>query len=51
MTKQEKTEEIEFLKKIIELTYKDGKNTKAQIRNMAKKRIVDICCNSSNDTK
>jgi len=39
----EQMEEIGFLKKIVELTYKDGKNTKAIIRNMANKRLDHIC--------
>ena len=39
----EQMEEIGFLKKIVELTYKDGKNTKAIIRNMANKRLDKIC--------
>lgn len=40
---QEKLEEIGFLKRIIDLTYKDGKNSKAKIRVLVNERLDEIC--------
>jgi len=37
------TVELETLKNIIDLTYKDGINSKEKIRNMANKRLDKIC--------